>query len=145
MENTWLLFAILLASLLVGFWLKAAQGRIKLAKSHQNFAQEFNAFGNLGKRATLIQFSTQYCAACPGSRNILTQISDKNQDINFIEIDAENNIKLARKLKILSTPTILITDTFGEELARITGIPNKKDIENYLTTINSTNYAKRSA
>jgi thiol-disulfide isomerase/thioredoxin len=132
MNNILLLALILLIALGLGLWLKATQGTIKSAKPHKNFAVQFSNFGTLGGAATLIQFSTDFCANCPGSRRILKEISSQSSDIEFIEIDAEKNYDLTKKLNILSTPTILILDSQGEELARVSGKPQKKAIENVL-------------
>ena len=145
MNSIWLLGVVLLIASAAGVWLKTVQGQIKRAKSHQNYADDFSAFGILGQRATLIQFSTQFCSTCPGSKKILNQIASDDLTIGFIEIDAEQNIELAKKLSILSTPTILITDHAGEELARITGKPSKKVIESYLDSISSSHFEKKIA
>jgi thiol-disulfide isomerase/thioredoxin len=145
MNNIWLLGVVLLIASAAGFWLKTVQGRIRKAKFHQNYADEFSDFGSLGQRATLIQFSTQFCSTCPATKKILNQIASDDLTIEFIEIDAEQNIELAKKLSILSTPTILITDHSGEELARITGKPSKKVIEGYLNSISSPNFERKTA
>jgi thiol-disulfide isomerase/thioredoxin len=132
MDNIWLLATTLLVAVSLGFWLKASQGSIRSAKPHKNFASEFSKFGLLGRSATLIQFSTDFCANCPGSKKILKEISSQMSDVEFIEIDAEKNLGLTKKLNILSTPTILIIDSQGDELARVSGKPHKKSIENFL-------------
>jgi thiol-disulfide isomerase/thioredoxin len=132
MNNILLLVLILLIALSLGFWLKVSQGSIKSAKPHKNFASEFSKFGSLGNAATLIQFSTDFCANCPGSKRMMKEIATNTLGVKFIEIDAQNNIGLTKQLNVLSTPTILIVDSQGEELARVSGKPQKKSIENFL-------------
>lgn len=132
MNNIYLLAAILLIAVLLGLGIKVNQGLIKRAKKHPNFSLDFNKFGSLGSLGTLIQFSTEYCAICPASKRILNEISSTNPAINFIEIDAEENFELAKKLSVLATPTVLILDDAGDEIARFSGKPKKDKLTHFI-------------
>ena len=132
MENFVVLAVVVILTSLFGIWHRSNQGAIKSAKIHPNFSFDYSQFGQMGKKATLVQFSTQFCSICPASKEILTQISNSHTGVEFIEIDAEENLNLTKKLSILSTPTVLILDELGEEVARFSGRPNKIKIVNFI-------------
>lgn len=132
MENFVALAVVGILAGLFGIWYRSNQGALKSAKIHPNFSLDYSQFGQIGKKATLVQFSTQFCSICPASKEILKEVSNSNGDVEFIEIDAENNLNLAKKLSILSTPTVLILDELGEEVARFSGRPNKVKITKFI-------------
>lgn len=132
MENLFVLGIVGILASMFGIWHRSNQGAIKSAKIHQNFSSDYSQFGQIGKRATLVQFSTQFCSICPASKEILTEISNSHTGVEFIEIDAEENLNLTKKLSILSTPTVLILDELGEEVARFAGRPNKIKIVKFI-------------
>lgn len=59
---------------------------------------------------------------------ILNQIASESTDISYVEIDAESNLELVRRVHIHSTPTTLILDKDGVEIARAVGAPKKSDV-----------------
>lgn len=132
MDNTLSLALVGFLAVLFGFWFRSNQGKIKTGEIHPNFSSDYSKFGQLGAKGTLIQFSTEFCSICPASKEILSEISDKNPGMEFIEIDAEHNLDLTKKLSILTTPTVLILDELGEEIARFTGRPNKIKITKFI-------------
>jgi thiol-disulfide isomerase/thioredoxin len=83
---------------------------------------------SLGARATLVQFSTAFCAPCRPTRQILAQVADMVNGVTHIEIDAAARLDLARRLRINSTPTILVLDPDGAIVKRAVGLPRKADV-----------------
>jgi thiol-disulfide isomerase/thioredoxin len=81
-----------------------------------------------GERATLVQFSSAFCAPCRATRRVLGDVADLAEGVTHVEIDAESNLELVRKLNILKTPTTLVLDEHGREVARATGQPKKTDV-----------------
>ncbi|MGA0733817.1 MAG: hypothetical protein ACO3O2_06335, partial [Candidatus Nanopelagicales bacterium] len=67
MENFVALAVVVILASLIGIWSRSNQGSIKSAKSHPNFSLDYSQFGQMGKKATLVQFSTQFCSICPAS------------------------------------------------------------------------------
>ena len=132
MENAFALVLVITLASLFGLWHKLNQGSIKSAKNHPNFSSDFSKYGQLGSSGTLVQFSTQFCSICPASKEVLKQISNQYKNLEFIEIDAEANLELTKKLAILTTPTVLILDERGEEVARFSGKPNKIKILKFI-------------
>ncbi|MEU6537369.1 thioredoxin family protein [Streptomyces sp. NPDC047000] len=84
--------------------------------------------GDLGERATLVQFSSAFCAPCRATRRVLGEVADLVPGVRHIEIDAEHNLPLVRALDILKTPTVLVLDADGQVIRRATGQPRKADV-----------------
>jgi len=82
----------------------------------------------LGERATLVQFSTEFCANCPGTRRLLTQVASERDGIGFVEVDAAARLDLTRRLNVLATPTVLVLGPGGAIASRATGAPRKADV-----------------
>ncbi|WP_319668026.1 thioredoxin family protein [Streptomyces ipomoeae] len=82
----------------------------------------------LGERATLVQFSSAFCAPCRATRRVLTEVAGMVPGVAHVEIDAEQNLELVRRLDILKTPTVLVLDADGRIVRRATGQPRKADV-----------------
>ena len=50
----------------------------------------------LGERATLLQFSSAFCAPCRATRVILTEVAGRAPGVAHVEIDAESHLDLVR-------------------------------------------------
>ncbi|MFF5042620.1 thioredoxin family protein [Streptomyces nigra] len=84
--------------------------------------------GELGERATLVQFSSAFCAPCRATRRVLGEVAGIVPGVRHIEIDAEAHLDLVRRLDILKTPTVLVLDADGAVVRRATGQPRKADV-----------------
>ncbi|TXS46388.1 thioredoxin [Streptomyces sp. uw30] len=84
--------------------------------------------GELGQRATLVQFSSAFCAPCRATRRVLGEVAGMLPGVTHIELDAEDNLDLVRRLDILKTPTVLVLDADGTVVRRATGQPRKADV-----------------
>ncbi|MFF7882500.1 TlpA family protein disulfide reductase [Streptomyces sp. NPDC020794] len=82
----------------------------------------------LGERATLVQFSSAFCAPCRATRRVLTEVAGMVPGVHHVEIDAEDRLELVRELEILKTPTVLVLDADGRIVRRATGQPRKADV-----------------
>jgi thiol-disulfide isomerase/thioredoxin len=82
----------------------------------------------LGERATLVQFSTAFCAPCRPTRQILAHVAETVHGVRHVEIDATTRLDLVRRLRIASTPTILVLGPDGAVGKRATGLPRKADV-----------------
>ena len=83
---------------------------------------------DLGERATLVQFSSAFCAPCRATRRVLAEVAGMVPGVTHVEIDAEDHLDLVRELGILKTPTVLVLDTEGRIVRRATGQPRKADV-----------------
>ncbi|MEW2114269.1 thioredoxin family protein [Streptomyces sp. NPDC005474] len=82
----------------------------------------------LGERATLVQFSSAFCAPCRATRRVLGEVAGIVPGVTHIEIDAEEHLDLVRRLDILKTPTVLVLDADGRIVRRATGQPRKEEV-----------------
>jgi thiol-disulfide isomerase/thioredoxin len=82
----------------------------------------------LGERATLVQFSSAFCAPCRATRRILADVAGLTQGVAHVEIDAESHLDLVRELGILRTPTVLVLAGDGRIVRRASGQPRKADV-----------------
>lgn len=82
----------------------------------------------LGERATLVQFSTAFCAPCRATRQVLGEVAGMVPGVTHVEIDAEARLELVRALDVLKTPTVLVLDARGHVVRRATGRPRKADV-----------------
>ena len=82
----------------------------------------------LGERATLLQFSTAFCAPCRATRRILADVAGLTDGVAHVEIDAESRLDLVRQLGVLRTPTVLVLAADGTVVRRASGQPRKPDV-----------------
>ncbi|KQY56946.1 MULTISPECIES: TlpA family protein disulfide reductase [unclassified Nocardioides] len=82
----------------------------------------------LGEKATLLQFSSAFCAPCRATRRVLSDIAGIVPGVEHIEVDAEHHLELVRRVGILRTPTTLVLDPHGREVTRATGAPRKEQV-----------------
>jgi thiol-disulfide isomerase/thioredoxin len=82
----------------------------------------------LGQRATLVQFSTAFCAPCRATRRILAEVAGMIDGVSHVEIDAESRLDLVRRLDIRRTPTVLVVGPDGRIAKRASGQPRKADV-----------------
>ena len=83
---------------------------------------------DLGERATLLQFSSAFCAPCRATRRILDDVSSTLPGVVHLEVDAEHHLDVVRRLGIMRTPTTLVLDEHGHEVTRATGAPTKQQV-----------------
>lgn len=76
-----------------------------------------------GKKATLVQFSTDYCGQCPGVRRTLSQLAYRSGGLVFAEVDITERLDLAAHFSISQTPTVFLLDHSGHVIYRVGGIP----------------------
>jgi thiol-disulfide isomerase/thioredoxin len=87
-----------------------------------------SAKGNLGERATLVQFSSAFCAPCRATRRILHDVAERVPGVQHVEIDAEHHLALVRRVGVTRTPTTLILDGEGHERTRAAGAPTTSQV-----------------
>jgi thiol-disulfide isomerase/thioredoxin len=129
------LAAALLVATVLGLALRRRAGRFrprpagaKPSRAGTDALTEADLGHSLGARATLVQFSTAFCAPCRPTRQILAQVADMVDGVTHVEIDAAARLDLARRLRINSTPTILVLDPDGAIAKRAVGLPRKADV-----------------
>jgi thiol-disulfide isomerase/thioredoxin len=83
---------------------------------------------DLGARATLVQFSSAFCAPCRATRQVLAEVAGMVDGVTHVEIDAESRLDLVRRLSIYSTPTVAVLAPDGRIVRQASGQPRKADV-----------------
>jgi thiol-disulfide isomerase/thioredoxin len=81
-----------------------------------------------GERATLLQFSSAFCAPCRATRRTLADVAGTVPGVRHVEVDAEAHLDLVRALGVLRTPTTLVLDRDGHEVTRASGAPKPAQV-----------------
>ncbi len=118
-----------------GLWYQRSRGQLKSKSSRVGKpALTASDIGqDLGSRVTLVQFSSAFCTPCRATRALLTDITADLNDVVHVDIDAEKNLDLVRRLDVRSTPTTLVLNSAGVEVGRAVGAPKRADV---LATLN---------
>jgi thiol-disulfide isomerase/thioredoxin len=89
----------------------------------------------LGERATLVQFSSAFCAPCRATRHVLADVAGLVPGVRHVEIDAESHLDLVRRLSVSRTPTTLVLDAAGVEASRASGALRKQQVMTALAEV----------
>lgn len=124
-----LIGGLVVVSTAVGFLVKALEGRVKkadgLTRVDPKILGENISFGSTG---TLLQFSSEFCTKCPGTRKYLSQVAQQFSGVVHVDIDLTHRQDLAQQFNILQTPTTFILDDSGAIAARIGGSPRPEAV-----------------
>jgi thioredoxin-like negative regulator of GroEL len=134
------LLVVLVVSGAAGLAMRLRQGRFRSgsARTHPAESSPATVSGTvltaadlgtpLGQRATLVQFSSEVCAYCGPTRELLTEVARARDGLAFVEIDAADRLDLARRLHIFATPTVLVLGADGSVAGRAPGQPRRSDL-----------------
>lgn len=145
--GAWVLLVAVVGALAFGAWRAYADGRFRGTHPVRGAADApaehaASAFGphpavesvlraagvDLGSRATLLQFSSAFCAPCRATRRVLTDVAADLEGVTHVEVDAESHLDVVRELGILRTPTTIVLDAAGTEVARAAGAPTRAQV-----------------
>lgn len=121
----------LLASAAFGLWWRRRDGRTRAVPEAPRLTVEDLALlgiAETGRRATLVQFSSAFCAPCRATRRILGEVADLVDGVTYAEVDAESHLDAARRFHVLRTPTVLVLDRDRRVVVRASGLPRKVDV-----------------
>ena len=135
LEAIGLLFALLAATTVLVLVWRARQGRVARVSGDIVTPADVATTTAFGPAATLLQFSTELCARCPGTRRLLGTVADSRPGVVHVDVDLTHRADLANRYSILQTPTTLILDGAGRVRARVGGAPNRADISSTLDAI----------
>lgn len=84
----------------------------------------------LGSSATVVQFSSAFCQPCRATRRTVRAVVDDMAatGVAIIDVDADENLDVARAWNISSTPTLVFLDADGCEVHRGSGQPRRVDV-----------------
>jgi thiol-disulfide isomerase/thioredoxin len=126
-----LLLGTLAASAAFGVAWRRRDGRTHdVADAEHLTADDLASLGiaDLGERATLVQFSSAFCAPCRATRRILGDVAGMVDGVTYAEVDAESHLDAVRRFHVLRTPTVLVLDADRRVVVRAAGQPTKADV-----------------
>ncbi len=143
--GAWVMIAAVVAVVAFGSWRAAVDGRFRGTHRVRGSGDDAPAptesggdpsalvgplpgDARLGERATLLQFSSAFCAPCRATRRTLAEVAAVVPGVAHVEIDAEHHLDLVRRLRVLRTPTTLVLDAEGREVGRAAGAPRKEQV-----------------
>ncbi|MDR7252066.1 thiol-disulfide isomerase/thioredoxin [Nocardioides sp. BE266] len=148
--GAWIAVAAVVLAVGVGLWRLATDGRFRGTHAVRRPAEDVAAEatdvpagaelvaavgGTLGERATLVQFSSAFCAPCRATRRVLGEVVGLVDGVTHVEIDAEHHLDATRAFGILRTPTTVVLDGAGQEVTRATGAPTRAQVLSALGTV----------
>ncbi len=130
MTGAGVLLVVLLAGTAVGLLYRRRNGRLReFRRDNGDLRDVLEALGATpGERATLLQFSSAFCAPCRATRRTLADVAGMVAGVTHHEVDAEAHLDLVRRLGVLRTPTTLVLDARAREVKRASGQPRKADV-----------------
>ena len=126
MESLLPLLLLISFTSVLGLTLRAKKGVIKKGPKLKISEGEFGE--KYGSRLTILQFSTTFCSECRTAKAMVKDVVKDSKDITYVEVDAESNLDLVRRVDIRSTPTTIFLDSKGFEIARAKGAPKRDQL-----------------
>lgn len=127
-----LLAALVAVATALGLVWRSRQGRVSRVTGDVLTATDVASSAPFGTHATLVQFSTQWCARCPGTGRLLARAASERPGVVHLDVDVSHRADLASRFSILQTPTTLILDASGRVRARVGGVPIPAEIHRHL-------------
>lgn len=135
--------ALLLLATALGVVLQRRNGRIRRFDGGERLdpADLGAVLGGeaLGPQGAVVQFSTEYCARCPGVRRLIAALLDGRRGIGFAHVDLTRDPALAKRFGVLQTPTVLVVDGEGRLRSRLSGPISREALEDSLVPLTGGN------
>ena len=123
------LAVLLAATVALGVFLNWRQSHARHNVEHEVIEPARLGADGLGEVATLLQFSTEMCARCPGVHRTLADIADGHDGVRHLDVDLTHRPDIAKHFHVLQTPTTLVLDRAGVVQTRFGGAPSRHVLE----------------
>jgi thiol-disulfide isomerase/thioredoxin len=118
--------AVLALAAAGGFAWRRRDGRLKGARERMLTMADLGQ--PLGARATLLQFSSSFCAPCRAARQMLADVATRADGVAHVEINVADRLDLVRLLDVRRTPTVFVLGPQGQITRRASGLPRREDV-----------------
>ncbi len=82
----------------------------------------------LGEQATLLQFSSSFCAPCRATRALLSEVAGNEEGVAHVEVNVDDRLDLVRMLDVRRTPTVFVLGPDGRIARQASGQPRRADV-----------------
>ena len=123
------LAALLVVTVGIGVVVRWRQGRPQRVDPDEIIDPARLGAERLGEKATLLQFSTEMCARCPGVHRVLSAVAENEDGVLHLDVDLTHRPDIAKHFHVLQTPTTLILDRNGVIQTRFGGAPRRDVVE----------------
>lgn len=89
------------------------------AQQFEEMGQSFNG---------VLELFTNTCPVCVQLKPVLEEVAKEIDNVDFYTINAQENMSVARKFRVMSVPTTIIIKN-GEAVEKILGFKNKEDLK----------------
>ena len=135
--------AVLIVGLAIGMWWRGTGGRLRAVGARTGERADtgapprepdrvdpalLTALGAEPAAATLLQFSSAFCAPCRAVRRVSAEVAALLPGVRHVEVDAEGHLDAVRALNVWRTPTLFVLDAGGRIVQRATGVPAKPEL-----------------
>lgn len=127
--------ALVALATVLGLAWRSRTGRVRATGGDARLSAADVGAAQLGPRATLVQFSTAFCAQCPATARVLDGIAADIDGVDHLDVDLTVRPELARRFDVLQTPTTLLLDGSGRIRGRISGAARPADVRSTLDRI----------
>lgn len=119
---------------LIGWLLTRRSGVLREAGAGpgQSVEVDTSELGLAEAGPTVVHFSAPWCGPCVRLRRVVDKVCADLGDVAHVEIDIDTNPTAARKLSVLTLPTIFIFDAHGRQRYRAVGVPAAADLRSAL-------------
>ena len=118
--------AVLALAAAGGFAWRRRDGRLKGARQRMLTVADLGQ--PLGARATLLQFSSSFCAPCRAARQMLADVAARTDGVAHVEINVADRLDLVRRLDVRRTPTLFVLGPRGQITRRASGLPRREEV-----------------
>ena len=118
--------AVLVLATVAAFVLRRRDGQLKGTRQRPLTVAELGQ--PFGTRATLLQFSSSFCAPCRAARQLLADVAAHDAGVAHVEIDVADRLDLVRLLDVRRTPTVFVLGPQGQITRRASGLPSRDDV-----------------
>ncbi len=81
-----------------------------------------------GATAGAVLLGSPTCSRCPQVERVLAEVAALAGDFRWIRVDTGEHLDLARRLKVIRVPTVLVLSPAGELLARTSDVPSVGEV-----------------
>ena len=97
----------------------------------ENFSKNIKESG----RASIVQFSADWCSPCRTLKPIMEEISNEMSDkLNFFYMDIDSSPSTPTLFAIRGVPTLILFDKNGEVKTTHVGATNKAHVEKFINS-----------